>query len=101
MYYIYILYSESSDHYYIGQSSDVERRLVEHNTADKNSYTAKFRPWILKVKFPVSESLGQARIVESYVKKQKSRRFIERLITDPNEFEKIVQLVRAIPRLRD
>ena len=101
MFYIYILYSESADRYYIGQTNDVVRRLEEHNTAEKNSYTAKYRPWVLKAKFPVSESLGEARIVENYIKRQKSRKIIEILIQDPHEFEKIAQVVRAVPTRRD
>ena len=69
MFYIYILYSESADIYYIGHTDDPERRLEEHNTVIKNSFTLKFRPWILKAYFEVSESRGEARKVEHYLKK--------------------------------
>jgi hypothetical protein len=34
MFYVYILYSESADRYYIGHTNDPERRLVEHNTSE-------------------------------------------------------------------
>ena len=102
MFYIYILYSQVADRYYVGQSDDPERRLEEHNNAMKNSYTSKFRPWMMKRMFAVSESRGEARKVESYIKKRlKSRREIEKLITDDSAFDKLVQLVRAIPTSRD
>ena len=80
MFYIYIIYSESADKYYIGYTNDPDRRLVEHNTVIKNSYTFKFRPWILKSVFMVSESRGEARKIENYIKKMKSRSFIENQI---------------------
>ena len=69
MFYVYILYSESADRYYVGHTDDPDRRLEEHNTALKNSYTAKFRPWISKAIFEVSESRGEAKYVENYLKK--------------------------------
>ena len=101
MFYIYILYSPGADKYYIGQTDDIVRRLEEHNNAEKNSFTSKYRPWILKASFVVSESRGEARKVEFYLKKMKSRVLIEKLISDPEEFDKILKLVRAIPTRRD
>ncbi|MCX6249378.1 MAG: GIY-YIG nuclease family protein [Bacteroidetes bacterium] len=32
MFYVYILYSQSLDSFYIGQTMDIELRLSEHNT---------------------------------------------------------------------
>jgi|WetSurSiteA1Bulk_404760.scaffolds.fasta_scaffold73624_1 putative endonuclease len=101
MFYIYILYSESADRYYIGHTDEPDRRLEEHNTVIKNSYTAKFRPWIRKACFEVSESRGEAKRVENYLKRMKSRKFIELLIDNAEEFDKVVVLVRAIPTRRD
>jgi len=73
MYYLYILYSERYDRYYVGQTNDLDRRLDEHNHALKNSYTSRYRPWELMKYFEVGESLGLARKIENYVKGQKSR----------------------------
>jgi putative endonuclease len=101
MFYIYILYSESADRYYIGHTDEPDKSLEEHNTVIKNSYTAKFRPWIRKACFEVSESRGEAKRVENYLKRMKSRKLIEKLIQQPEEFEIIVRLVRAIPTRRD
>jgi putative endonuclease len=101
MFYIYIIYSESADRYYIDHTDDPARRLEQHNTVIKNSYTFKFRPWILKACFEISESRGEARKVENYLKRMKSRKLIENLILYPEEFDKTVKLVRAIPTRRD
>jgi len=76
MYYIYFLYSHSSDLYYIGHSDDVDRRLQEHNESTHSTYTCKHRPWNLVYSFPVSDSRGDAQKIEKFIKKQKSRKLI-------------------------
>jgi hypothetical protein len=65
----------------------------------------------LKLFFGVSDRRGDALIVERFLKNQKSRIFLEKLISEKNNpayFEllkenvlKKRQLVRAIPRTRD
>ena len=46
MYYVYILKSTLYNRYYIGSSSDCEKRLAEHNAGSTKS-TKPYRPWIL------------------------------------------------------
>ena len=47
MYFVYSIQSENNpDRYYVGLTSDVERRLEEHN-AGKSIHTNKFKPWKL------------------------------------------------------
>ena len=111
MFYIYILYSKGSDKYYTGLTTDVNRRLEEHNNPSIfNKYTAKHLPWELKLFFECSESRGEGLIIERFIKNQKSRVFLEKLIAEkdnPGYFEDLIsnilknQLVRAIPRTRD
>ena len=45
MHHLYILYSPSSDKYYIGQTPDLETRLLFHNELSEDSFTSKHRPW--------------------------------------------------------
>ncbi len=101
MFYIYILYSESADRYYIGHTDDPARRIEEHNTVIKNSYTFKFRPWIIKAVLKSPNRGERPERLRYYLKRMKSRKLIENLIHNPEEFDKIVQLVRAIPTSRD
>jgi putative endonuclease len=84
MFYVYILYSVGHDKFYIGQTQDVHRRLHEHNNMDKNTFTAKYRPWSLKAAFPVGDDRGMALKIERFIKKQKSKEFIKRLIFKQN-----------------
>jgi putative endonuclease len=82
MFYIYIIYSTKSDKYYIGMTSDVARRLEEHNDPSREKkYTLKHMPWELKLFFEVSDIRGEALIVERFLKNQKSRTFLEKLIS--------------------
>ncbi len=43
-YYLYILYSPSGDVYYVGYTSDLERRLLSHLSHHKG-FTGKFKDW--------------------------------------------------------
>ena len=46
MYYVYILYSESKQKFYTGITSDVKRRMKEHNNGYEKS-TKNGVPWVL------------------------------------------------------
>ena len=80
MFHLYILYSDTYDKYYIGQTNDLDRRIEEHNEQEKNTFTAKYRPWKIVMSFEVGESLGVARKIENHIKKQKSRNYIEDIL---------------------
>ena len=94
VFYIYVLYSNRSDRYYTGLTSDVERRLHEHNNPTKfDKYTPKHLPWELKLSFACSELRGEALIIERFIKKQKSRFFIDNLIRqndNPDNFKDFI-----------
>ena len=101
MYYIFILYSETSDLYYFGYSEDPFKRLDEHNTSLHSTFTSKHRPWQICALFEVGESKGEAMKIERFIKKQKSREFIKQLCKKdfvPNA--SLAQLVR-VPHVRD
>ena len=68
--------------HYVGHTPDVKRRVYEHNNPQCQKYTAKHLPWTLSLCFPVSEQRGDAMKVESFIKRQKSRKFIHRLIAE-------------------
>jgi len=58
MYYIYSIQSETTpSKYYVGLTTDIKRRLDEHN-AGKSIHTNKFRPWNL-VSYSVSILLSK------------------------------------------
>ena len=95
-FYIYILYSKSIDKYYVGFSNDPWKRLEQHLNNDPDKFTGKAKDWVLSVAFWVSHESKDAIKIERFIKKQKSRVLIEKLI-DP-EFQPdgiLAQLVRV------
>lgn len=77
--FVYILYSETSDKYYIGCTEDLTIRLTQHH-AGRNTSTKTGIPWKL-VHSEAFENLKDARQRESAIKKKKSRKYIEWLIS--------------------
>ncbi|MCA1760951.1 MAG: GIY-YIG nuclease family protein [Bacteroidales bacterium] len=76
--YVYILYSITKDRFYVGSTSDVEERLNRHNAGATTS-TKNGRPW--KIVFTKQfDSKTEALKYENYIKRMKSRTFIESLI---------------------
>ena len=77
MWYLYILYSEKRDRYYIGSTNDIERRLTEHTHRHTPS-TRSGIPWRLVYTEEYPEK-KEARDRERAIKKMKSRKYIESL----------------------
>jgi len=78
MWFVYILYSEKIDKYYVGITDNLEWRLERHN-AGWGKYTKRGIPWklIYNEKYNrKSEALNR----EKEIKKKKSRKYIEYLI---------------------
>ena len=76
--YVYILYSEKTDRYYIGSTSDVEKRLIKHNLGGTAS-TRPGRPWKI-VHTETLNTKSEALIREKQIKNKKSRKYIEWLV---------------------
>ncbi len=76
---LYILYSPKIDKYYIGISHDPAERLQWHNRGLKG-WTRRGIPWKLVFVqfFPEKEIAAK---YERWLKKQKSRRLIEQIIS--------------------
>jgi predicted GIY-YIG superfamily endonuclease len=67
MYYVYLIESTTvSSRRYVGLTTDLKRRLSEHN-AGKSSHTAKFLPWHL-VTYIAFSVRRQAEDFERYLK---------------------------------
>jgi putative endonuclease len=47
MFTLYILYSYNFNKTYVGQTSNLENRLLEHNQTAVKGYTIPYRPWTL------------------------------------------------------
>ena len=81
---VYILYSKSVDHYYIGYTTEsIEIRIEKHlNNFYKNKYTKQAKDWELYFHI-ICQTDYQARNIEKHIKKMKSRKYITDLTQYP------------------
>jgi putative endonuclease len=79
MYFVYVLYSEKVNRYYIGYSSDPIKRLEEKHNLGKVVSTRNGRPYKL-CKMKLFETEIEAIREERRLKKMKSRIYIEKII---------------------
>jgi putative endonuclease len=80
MFYIYIIYSNTAEKFYVGHSENPWDRLVQHNENQGDKYTGKYQNWELKAVFQVSENRGDALLIEKFIKRQKSKKLLLKLI---------------------
>ena len=78
-FYTYILYSPSADKYYIGHTGDMEDRLRRHKNSGSKS-TKHISDWVLKYQKEFQDRASAA-VHEMEIKRQKSRKYIEQLIS--------------------
>lgn len=78
LYYVYILQSESSGAFYKGFTSDLERRVLEHQN-NEGRWTAGKGPWEL-VYYEQFDRESDARKREIQLKKARNAKYIRWLI---------------------
>jgi putative endonuclease len=78
MYFVYILQSARDKSYYIGYTSNIENRLWEHNEG-RTGYTKLKRPWSL-IYQEEYKTRKEAMVREKYLKKQKSKVYLEKIM---------------------
>ncbi|HRX63619.1 MAG TPA: GIY-YIG nuclease family protein [Candidatus Absconditabacterales bacterium] len=84
MYFVYVLKSESHDWIYVGMTSNIHRRIEDHNKG-YNKSTRPYRPFTLLMKKEFEDSLS-ARKQEKYWKsgigKEQIKKAVASLSTD-------------------
>ena len=78
MWYIYIIYSEKLDRYYVGYTDNLSWRLERHNLG-WGRFTKGGIPWEL-IYFEKYQTKQEALKREREIKSKKSRKYIENLI---------------------
>ncbi|MFC5682657.1 GIY-YIG nuclease family protein [Flavobacterium sp. MAHUQ-51] len=74
-YYVYVLESEKDGRLYKGHTSDIDKRIKEHNSG-KTKSTKAYRPWNL-VYFEVFDTREEAVLREKYFKSGIGREFLK------------------------
>jgi len=78
-YYVYILKSQKNERFYIGSTSDIDKRIEFHNSS-RTRYTKRYQPWVL-IYIEEYGSRGEAVRREKELKKVKNaKRIIEELL---------------------
>lgn len=82
MFYVYIIYSKQIDRFYIGQTENIENRIKNH-LAGISKFTARANDWKL-VYQEGYKTRTEAIQRENAIKKKKSRKYIEWVISKKN-----------------
>jgi putative endonuclease len=89
MNYVYIIYSERLNRYYVGETYDLDQRLNYHNYLNLNNNSiSNGVPWTLYFSIEV-ENRSIARKIESHIKRMKSRKYIENIKRYPEMAQKL------------
>ena len=75
MFFVYVIRSEKDGRFYVGLTSDVEQRVIQHNKGMTFS-TKGFRPWKLFF-FEEFETREEARKREVYLKSGVGKEYIK------------------------
>ena len=90
MHFLYIIYSPTADKYYTGETNDFPARLELHNNhKNLKAFTKAASDWERKLIFKC-ETKKDAVFLERYVKRMKSRKFIEKIIEQPEILKEIL-----------
>ena len=85
---VYILHSKKLNRYYIGETPNIEERLVFHENSPAHKFTAKAKDWLLFHSMECSDKF-QAKRIETHIKKMKSKVYIENLKKYPEIFDRL------------
>ena len=81
--FLYKKKKKTSTKYYVGETHDVKERILEHNQHKyANSFSKIANDWTLALAFECNDR-SEALFLERFVKKMKSKIFIEKIIENP------------------
>jgi len=72
-YFVYIIWSEKLNKFYVGSTQDIENRLKEHNNREGN-FTSKGVPWKMIWNIKSDDRIEAVRL-ETRIKKRGIKRF--------------------------
>lgn len=88
--FLYILYSKSSSRYYVGETHNIKDRIFKHNQhLYSSSFTKIANDWEVVLLHQCLDRT-QALFLEKFIKKMKSKIFIQKIISNPEILNEIV-----------
>ncbi|HAH38569.1 MAG TPA: endonuclease [Algoriphagus sp.] len=91
IFFVYVIYSPSYDKFYIGQTEDIDRRLIEHNNHFFSNASTKFADDWEIFHLIICSSRSQAIKIESHLKKSKNKVYLENLKKYPEISERLIE----------
>ncbi|MBS3738884.1 GIY-YIG nuclease family protein [Mesohalobacter halotolerans] len=83
LHFVYIIYSKKIDRYYVGETHNVEKRLILHNNGNyEGPFTKIANDWRVVLKFKCVNR-SKSIFLKKFIKRMKSRKFIEKVIQNP------------------
>ena len=79
MFTVYILYSIAYNKTYVGQTKDLDNRLLEHNVTAIKGFTVSYRPWVL-IHQEDYATRTEAMKREKYLKSGMGREFVKTIV---------------------
>jgi len=90
MHYLYILYSKLSQKFYIGETNNINERVIKHNNHSySNSFTKIANDWEIVLTFNCTDR-DEALYLERFIKRMKSKNFNNKIINDPSILKDIL-----------
>ena len=89
--YLYIIFSPSKKTFYVGETDDLEIRLEKHNShAYSGSFTKIASDWEFALT-KIFKEKKDAIFLEKFIKRMKSKKFIVRVIENPQILDDILK----------
>ncbi len=82
MWFVYALYNQTTGKIYVGQTTDIVRRLSEHNEKKGNHFTAHINGEWKVIYKEERKSRSKAIVREKQLKSYQGRQFIKKLISN-------------------
>ena len=90
MHYLYIIYSDSSQKFYIGETNNIKDRVSKHQSHFySNSFTKIADDWKIVLIFDCIDK-EEAVYLENFIKRMKSKTFNNKIINDPSILKDIL-----------
>ena len=90
MHFVYIIFSESAQKFYIGETENITERLMKHNSGVyTNAFTSQANDWAIQTTIEC-EGRAVALKIEKHIKSMKSIVYIENLTKYPELREKLI-----------
>ena len=88
MAFVYVLFSEKLNKFYIGFTTNLEERLEFHQTAENRKFTYNAKHWTVFLTI-ICDSNAQGLRIEKHIKSMKSKVYIQNLKKYPEMIEKL------------